>query len=263
VARHEQRHQLVTQFLVGHRAAVVVTRLEEHREHVVPIGEVVGLAALADLRVDQLVGGLEPPAHPVQLSDAPRPERREDRHPQRLGGEPEAALERVGEPLDASRVADAKDRADDHLERDRLHRRPRGERPPGGPPLDLPGGDFRHRLLVAAHALAMERRQHQLALRHVRVVVEQQHGVAAQHRQQHDVRLARVEEPRVAGEDLLHRVRVAEEHPRSLVGDLEREHVAVAPLRIVHERGGTGDPARRLEGAGSARPRRGLTPNGV
>jgi hypothetical protein len=33
--------------------------------------------------------------------------------------------------------------------------------------------DVRHRLLVAAHAFAVERRQHQLALRHVSVLVEQ------------------------------------------------------------------------------------------
>ena len=74
------------------------------------------------------------------------------------------------------------------------------------PALDLARRHVGHRLLVAPHPLAVEGRQHQLALRHVGVVVEQQHGVAAEHRQQHHVRLAGMKQPRVAGEHLLHRV---------------------------------------------------------
>ena len=35
--RDEQRHQLVAQLLVGHRRAVLVARLEQHRQHVVAL----------------------------------------------------------------------------------------------------------------------------------------------------------------------------------------------------------------------------------
>ena len=38
--------------------------------------------------------------------------------------------------------------------------------------------DLRHRVRVAAHPLAVEGREHQLPLRHVGILVEQQHGVA-------------------------------------------------------------------------------------
>jgi hypothetical protein len=153
------------------------------------------------------------------------------------------------------RVAHAEDGPDDHLERDRLHRRPRRQRVARGPSSDLARRHLGHRPLVAAHALAVEGRQHQLALRHVRVVVQQEHRVAAEHRQQHDVRLTGVQQSRVALEHLLHRIRVAEEDPRALVRDLQREHVAVAPLRVVHHRGGPCDPACGLKRA--RRPRSG------
>ena len=119
----------------------------------------------------------------------------------------------------------------------------------GRPALDLARRHLGHRLLVAAHALAVERRQHELALRHVGVVVEEQHRVAAEHRQQHDVRLAGVQEPRVPGEHLLHGVRVAQEHPDALVRDPQGEHVAVAPRGVLHERRGPRDPASGLERA--------------
>ena len=56
--------------------------------------------------------------------------------------------------------------------------------------------DLAHELAVALHALAVERRQQQLALRHVALVVEQQHRVVAEHRQQDHVGLAGVEQPR-------------------------------------------------------------------
>ena len=63
---------------------------------------------------------------------------------------------------------------------------------PAGQRLDLLRGHLGHQLLVALHALAVERRQHQPALCHVLGVVEQQHGVRAEHGPQHDVRLAGV-----------------------------------------------------------------------
>ena len=183
VPGHEQRHQLVAQLLVGHRAAVVVARLEEEREHVVALLEVGCVAARADLLEDQVVGRLERPPQCAPLRDAARAEQRELRHPPWVGRPGKTAPKGVPEPLQPLRLRHSEDAPHDHLERDRLHRRPRRHRLAGRPALDLACGDLRHRLLVAAHAPAVERRQHQLALRHVGVVVEQQHRVAAEHGQ--------------------------------------------------------------------------------
>ena len=73
--------------------------------------------------------------------------------------------------------------------------------------------DLGHQLAVALHPLAVERRQQQLALGHVRLLVEQQHRVRAEHRPEDPVGLAGVQEPRVAGEDLLDVLGVGEQDP--------------------------------------------------
>jgi hypothetical protein len=136
-------------------------------------------------------------------------------------------------------------------QREPLRARPRG---------DLALGDLAHQLPVALHALAVERRQQQLALRQMRVLVEDEHRAAAEHGPQDRVGLARAQHARVAGEDLLDRVRVREEDPRSLVDDPDREDVAVARAAALHERHRPRDPA---EGAERRRVRRRARQRGV
>ena len=245
----EQRHQLVAQLLVGHLAAVLVAGLEQQREDVVAFLEVGRAAALADLGVDQLVGGPADALEDVRAVDAVRAEHRHHRQAARVRAPFERVRERRAQALAPGVVLHAEDRPDDHLERDALHRGAHRVGLPGRPALDLRGRDLGHRLLVAAHALAVEGRQHQLALRHVGALVQQQHRVVPEHRQQHDVRLAGVQHARVAGEDLLDRVGVGEEHPRALVRDPQREHVAVAAPAVLEHRPRPEDPARRLERA--------------
>jgi hypothetical protein len=95
----------------------------------------------------------------------------------------------------------------------------------------------------------VEGRQQQLALRHVGAVVEQQHRVRPDDRAQDRVRLAGVQQRRVAREDLLDGGRVAHQHPRALVLDAQRERVAVAVAHPLHERARPRQPAERLDGA--------------
>ena len=215
------------------------------------------VAARADLLEDQVVGRLERLPQGAALRDSARPEQGELRHPLGVGRPGKAALKGVAQPpqrgrrpctpktvrmITSSVIACIVGHADERLA--------------GGPALDLARRDLGHRLLVAAHARAVERRQHQLALRHVGVLVEQQHRVAAEHRQQHHVRLAGMQQPRVAREDLLDRVRIGNEDPRALVGDLQREHVAVAARAVLQHRRRPGDPASGLKRARRARARR-------
>ena len=226
-----------------------MARAEEHREHVVPLVEIRRVAALADLLVDQLVGG---PAHPAEHARAGRvagPEHGEHGHPLRVAAPLEHVTEDRHQPRPPALVLHPEDRAHDHLERDALggvaHRIGLAQ----GPALDLVARRLGHGLLVAAHALAMEGRKHQLALAHVRGVVEQQHGVVAQQRKKDPVCLAGVQEARVAGEDLLDRVGMGQEHPCALVGDLHGEHVAVTAVELLHHRPGPDEPAGGLNGA--------------
>ena len=67
---------------------------------------------------------------------------------------------------------------------------------------DLALGDLRHQARERSHRLAVEGRQHQLALLEVRSLVEQDHGVAADDRLEDPRALARVQHVRGGGEDL-------------------------------------------------------------
>ena len=135
------------------------------------------------------------------------------------------AQQRPARPL-----ADAEDRAQDYLQRQLLHPWPKRVGLPERPALDLLTRDFAHQLAVALHARPVERGQHQLALREMALVVEQQHRVGAEYRQQDAVCLTRVQQPRVAGEHLLDRRRIGGDHPGAFVGDLQREEIAETRL---------------------------------
>ncbi len=155
----------------------------------------------------------------------------------------------------ARALGDAEHRAQDDLERHRLHP---GAQPVGladRPALDLLRRHIRHQLAVALHPLAVEGGQHQLTLPQVRAVVEQQHRARAEHRQEDAVRLTRVQQAGVASEHLLDSLRVGRHHPRALVGDLQREHVAEPRLAGVQHPLRTAKPDRALDGPGEARPR--------
>ena len=84
---------------------------------------------------------------------------------------------------------DAEDRAQDHLERDRLHARVDRRTPgPRGQRVELALGRLAHDRLVRAHPVAVERRQHHLAAREVLGALEQQQRARADQRPQRTVR---------------------------------------------------------------------------
>ena len=108
---------------------------------------------------------------------------------------------RVAQEVHALVVAHAEHRAQDHLERDRLHARAQRELAADRPAVHLARGLLRHHLGVAADALAVEGGQQQLALAHVAALVEREQRVLAERvAQGQGVRLARVEGRGVAGE---------------------------------------------------------------
>ena len=179
--------------------------------------EVLGGAALGDLAVDQLVDAVDAAA---EGRDAPRPGRGRRA---RSGASSSGLVVRSRNSRRATRsslhplpAVDAEDRLEDDLERHRLHPRPQLVGGAERPALDLAGGDLGHLLLVALHALAVEGRQQQLALADVGLLVEDEDRVLAEDRAQDLVALAGVEDPRVAGEDLLDVLGVGDASPRCL-----------------------------------------------
>jgi len=84
----------------------------------------------------------------------------------------------------------AEHRAQDHLERNRLHLGVDRERAPDRPALDGPVDDRPHRLAVGQHPLAVEGRHHEAPLALVASAVEREDGARPEERLQGDERLA-------------------------------------------------------------------------
>jgi hypothetical protein len=124
---------------VGQRRAVLVARADEHRQDVVAVGDARVGAALADERVERPVDPVAQPRH-----RAPRAGRAEvlaQRHHRGRRGEQLQPPAQVLARLRQRRAGlEAEDRAQDHLERDRLELLLQRERRAAGPARDPPLG---------------------------------------------------------------------------------------------------------------------------
>jgi endonuclease/exonuclease/phosphatase family metal-dependent hydrolase len=246
VAGDQEGEELVADLGVAHRRAVLVAGGDQEREDVVALLQVGGGAALGDLGGDQVVDPVDAAPEGRDRADPVRAERQHRPEEAGVGGEVEEAAERRAQPLEAGAAVDAEDRLDDDLERDRLHPRAQPVRGAGRPALDLAGGDRLHLLAVALHALAVERRQQQPALADVALLVEHEDRVLAEQRPQDLVALARVEDPGVAGEDLLDHLGLGDDHPVLLVGDLQGEGRAEPGAALLEHPLRSPRPDRRL-----------------
>ena len=218
VARHQQRHQLVAQLLVRHATAILVTRLDQHRQHVVALLEVGGAPAArrSPRRAARSPGAI----------DAAERGHADSRYgpitaivAMRRGSEPQASTSREGRLRAGARSAMWSSRhpehgAPHHLEGDRLHARPQLDRAARRPGLHLAVGHARPSS-PRSGASARRGTVGASSLRCAMCGCSSSSGtrVAAEDGEQHHVRLAGVQQPGVAGEHLLHRVGVGEEHP--------------------------------------------------
>ena len=266
VAGEQQRDELVAQLAVGHRLAVLVTGLQQQREDVVTLGERGVVAPARDLLEQHRVHGgdlaLERRAE-VERADPPR--HVHEQLGERSGDVGERGLDRRADPRAPPRVIEPEDRLQDHLERDRLEARLQREGLARGPAVDLALGGLRDELAVGGHALAVERRQEQLALAHVRGAVEQQDRRRAEHRRHRLAQLADRELVGAGGEHDLDRGRVGEEDDVAEAAlaeacQAQREGVAVAAVAGLEERGGARAPRENLQRRGHARAGRKFVP---
>jgi hypothetical protein len=104
---------------------------------------------------------------------------------------------------------------------------------PRAPAIDLGVRDLLDDLGVAAHRVAVEHREHELARAQVLVVVGEQDRRGPHHGLEDVVGLARVQDRVVAGEDLLDRGRVGDVDEVAHRRGLDGEDVAeAAPARL-------------------------------
>ncbi len=129
------------------------------------------------------------------------------------------------------------------------------------PARHLLAGEGDDQLAVALDSLAVEGRQQELALAHVRGVVEGEDRVRAERRLQHRrVRLAGVEDRGRAGEDLFDQVGPGDVDDAAEAGEADREEVAVAALVGGEEAERVAQVAQRLDQRRRVRSRwRGVT----
>ena len=127
---------------------------------------------------------------------------------------------------------------------------------PTGQLCHLTPGDLDDQLAVALHPLAVEWRQQQLALAHVRPVVEGQHRVRAERRLEHGrVRLAGVEDGGVAGEQRFDEVGLGDVDDAPEVGEADGVDVPKAALIVGEEAERVARVMQQLHDAGGARAR--------
>src|SRR5439155_575868 len=146
VAGHEEREHLVQELLVPHRLAMLVTRVDQHRQHV---GAAAGplFAAPCDLCQEH---GREVPPIPHEAApgretpevDAQR--RDEEERRSRAVGEGEESEETRPQARELLPLVDPEDGAQDHVERDRLQLAVNRERTAEGPGVDHAAGDLPH-----------------------------------------------------------------------------------------------------------------------
>ena len=233
VAGHQERHQLVAQLLVGHRRAVLVARLEQHAEDVVAvlvasrrrssICSKISLSA-SSWSFTNVRHGPDPQHHLLQQAVL-------GRHHQaaRAVAELEHRAEAVAQRVEPRARVEAEGGAQDDLEREPLGDGVQLDRLVARQGGHLALGDLLHQAGELGHLLAVEGRQHQLLLAHVRVAVEQEDGVAADDRLEHARALAGVQHVGRGGEHLLHLVGLREHH--EVRGERQADREALAVLR--------------------------------
>ena len=253
MAGDERGHELVAQLGRTHRRAVLVGRGKQQREHVGAIGSAVVLpTALVDQRIDQRVGLRE-----QRLQAAERPaaahqplQPRGWRRQQREGalGELEDRREQLAQLVQPRTALEAEDRAQHDLEREPLQAGVQLDRLLARPVGELALGQLAHQTLQRVHALAVERRQEQLALLHVGRLVQQDHRVATDQRFEDPRALAGVQDVGRRHQHFLDLVGVREDHERRLAEEADLVALAVARAIAIQDGGRARPGAECLQG---------------
>ncbi len=229
----QQRHELVTQFEVGHGTSVFIGGADQHGQHIGARGQVGVGATLGDLRVQQTVGFLDTPTDPPPRETALQVrtgngQRRQGAHVDNPGNH----FAQRGQP---GRVGSADDGTQDDLKSDLGHPwsyRELGTHRPFG---DVRRGDFGHHPGLARDGITLERGHHETAPVAVYVFVGHQHRAVADQPAQHRVRFAGMVDRRVARKHRLDVGGIIQVHQGPQRCDPQREHTAVAAPAGGHE----------------------------
>ena len=136
MAGDEQGHELVAELLVGHRRAVLVARLEQHREHVVaPSWASRRSSTSSKTSRSTLLAQVDEAGHRAEpVEEALHPRRRADEQGHRASRRTASIAPSAGaQGVEALAGVESEDGAQDHLERQPLHPRVQLDRGLGAP----------------------------------------------------------------------------------------------------------------------------------
>jgi hypothetical protein len=250
VAREQEGDQLVAELAIGQRVARFVSGGEQHGEDVLAQVAIGIVAAPLDLLVEEPVDLVAQPDEtaPGTAGSEVLLDEQQERVRRR---QPRQDSPELG---NASGIADAEDRPDDHLHRDRLRDGAGADGVPLAPRVDLAVGDLLDQLRVVGDRLAVKRREHQLAHPHVMLAVEQQDGRRPGDGFHHLAWLADVVLRRLPFEDLLDQLALGD--VEQLAGD-RVVGPEDAPVSLAHAEPGLDRPhhsKQRLQQTRETRP---------
>ena len=238
----EHRQELVADLLVAHHRAVLVTSGRGASPGCRPARARTGSARRSAISSNSSPSASRCTSRNRRIG----PTRASSRSASPPGGGPEQADRPLteGEHLGQRRPQrveprpriEPEHRAEDDLEGQTLHPGVHLDRLPARPGGDLAGRRGFDRASQPAHRLAVEGREQQLALLHVRGLVEQDHRVGADDRLEHPRAGAGMEHVGGRGEHLPDLVRVAQHHERRRERQAEREPPAVPRPAALEER---------------------------
>ena len=244
VPREQERHQLVADLRVVHRAAVLEARGHQHREDVLArVG-----AALGDLLGEQRVDLARERSR--RASGSGPPKRRDSSTPNCRPADDVLASRRPSRSASRARRPGSVTPNTARRITSSVIDCMRGwiaNGTPDGPALDVARHRVAHDRLVRAHALPVERRKHQPAAREVLAPLEQQQRPRAHDRTQRHRPPGR--QPVLADAvERSDRIRVREHHHRRLEAEeAHAERVAEPAAAGFEERDRPQQPAQRLE----------------
>src|SRR5713101_393366 len=229
VPREEERHELVAQLFVAHELPLLVCRMKQQGEDVLPRT----VDARAPPCRDQ--GKDVRPRPPQQTSETfPRTEPRaieQSRHEQkeRRPRDLEQLREIRRQLPQLVSLVETEDGPEDDLHRDGLHVGTEAERTPQWPRGDRLPGQLRDDVEVGEQRLSVQRRKQDAPAAQVHGSIEQEDRIRSEERANGTVALSRLQHPWIRGKDLPQDVGRPKVHPGAEAEDAQRERLPVAP----------------------------------
>ena len=252
MAGDQHCNHLVAQFLIAHRPAVLIARLDQQRQDIFTPGSAL-LATPGDLGVQEVVNFLQEVSDLLAFGKKADQTLKPRNQAYGVGPQGEHIGQAFPQPSLLGSLVHTEDATQNHIQGNLLHAGMDRKGPAGRPAVKVAVGHLTHDLAVGLHAFTMKRRGHEPPVVSMARAVEQQQGMLTDQGAQDLARLAGRQLLGIAGEDFLDRLRRTEQDKRRGPGQPDRKTRAVTPGTVAHERNRTKNPVQQLNSGGRLR----------